>query len=253
MNSFIIGSWTSPLARGRQAVRSFRNVQLVGGVLALLVGVGCGQEAPAEPVVGSYEPLVAGSWWDYAHNSWSEHVTLTSTSYEGSPAFVLASSADPDDDVRSDAVIAEKDGRVVRLAKDDFRVQSTGDVPVASVTYGVGFTRFNEAWAGEAVGFKESPEYTRIETPPGGSAKAGEFRKHTFEVLSLSEQVVTAAGSFDCIKIRRTKDWQAEADGLDISDAQTKTFWFARGVGRVQERNDETGRTESLSAFAVPE
>jgi hypothetical protein len=80
----------------------------------------------------------------------------------------------------------------------------------------------------------------------------GEARKHTFEIMSLSEEVVTAAGTFDCIVIRRTKDWQAEADGLEASDAQTKRFWFGRGIGKVKEQNEETGSTELLTAFEIP-
>jgi hypothetical protein len=92
-----------------------------------------------------------------------------------------------------------------------------------------------------------------VETRPDGSVRPGEARKHTFELLSLSEEVVTAAGTFDCIKIRRTKDWQAEEDGVDASDAEAKTFWFARGIGKVQERNDDTDSTEVLLDFDIPD
>jgi hypothetical protein len=70
--------------------------------------------------------------------------------------------------------------------------------------------------------------------------------------MSLSDQVSTPVGSFDCIVIKRTKDWQAEEDGVDASDAQTKTFWFARGVGKVQELNEETGSSELLTSFEIP-
>jgi hypothetical protein len=226
---------------------------LWGGVLALLLCAACGQEDPEAPSVESYHPLVDGSAWDYEHNSWIEHVTLTATTYEGRAAFSLASSADPDDGIRSEAILADDGGRIVRLAKSDYQQGAEGDTLLSTITYGVGFTRFNEAWANETVGFQESPEYTRVETPAGGTPRTGEFRKHTFEVLSLSERVITPAGSFDCIKIRRTKDWQAEEGGTDAADAQTKTFWFARGVGRVKEQNDETGRIETLSAFDAPE
>ena len=69
----------------------------------------------------------------------------------------------------------------------------------------------------------------------------------------MSDRVVTGQGTFDCIAIRRTKDWQAEEDGLDPSDAQTKTYWFARGVGKVQERNEETNNVEVLVGYSIPQ
>lgn len=47
-----------------------------------------------------------------------------------------------------------------------------------------------------------------------------------------------------CMQVRRTKDWEAEADGIDASDAPTKLFWFAPGVGMVREENEETGSFE---------
>jgi hypothetical protein len=139
------------------------------------------------------------------------------------------------------------------MTKNEILVQGAGsEVPMSSVTYGVGFTRFNENWATQAVGYKDTPEYERVETPPGGTPRAPEARKHTFEIMSLSEPVSTGRGTLDCIVIKRTKDWQAEEDGVDASDAQTKTFWFARGVGKVQERNEETGNTELLIDYSIP-
>jgi hypothetical protein len=216
--------------------------------------VACGQEAPPEPVTGSvsYHPLVDRAWWEYDHGGrWTERVTLTAD-VDG---FIMSDSPNPSDGLRSDSIISNVGGRISRMTKDEYLVASTGAAGVlqSSVTYGVGFTRFNEDWANQAVGFKESPEYVRVETPPGQPAKPGEARKHTFEIISLSEEVVTAAGTFDCIVIQRTKDWQAEAVGMEASDAQTKRFWFAPGVGKVQERNEESGSTELLTAFEIPE
>jgi hypothetical protein len=221
------------------------------------LATGCGQEAPTDPVNGApqpYHPLVAGSWWEYAHNDWTERVELSAGTFEGQEAFVMTDSPNPDDGLRSDSIILSIDGRIARMTKEEILVNGSGSgTPVSSVTYGVGFTRFNESWATQAVGYKDTPEYERVETPPGGTPRAPEARKHTFEVMSLSEPVPTGIGTLDCIVIKRTKDWQAEEDGGDASDAQTKTFWFARGVGKVQERNEETGNTELLIAYSIPE
>jgi hypothetical protein len=226
--------------------------------LVLLGGLslaGCGQKDPEPPAteLAPYHPLVDGSWWRYAHSDWTERVDLTATSVDGEPAFTMVDSPNPSDRLRSDSVIASVEGRVVRLTKEEFLV-GTGDTEtlMSSVTYGVGFTRFNEDWANQPVGYKETPEYERVETPPGQAPRLPEQRRHTFEVLSLSEQVTTGSGTFDCIVIQRTKDWQAEEDGVDLSDAQTKRFWFARGVGKVQERNEDTGNVELLVDYFIP-
>lgn len=232
--------------------------------LSGLVGltVGCGQSDPDDlppdeqpPGVQPYHPLVAGSWWEYYHTSgpgWTERVELTTTDVDGQAAFLMVDSPNPSDDLRSDSIIAAIDGRIARMTKEEYLVGAAGaETLMSSVSYGVGFTRFNEAWANQAVGYRETPEYERVETPFGGPPRAPEGRRHTFEIMSLSEEVVTGTGTFDCIVIKRTKDWQAEEDGSDAADAQTKTFWFARGVGKVQERNEDTGNTELLIGYSI--
>lgn len=220
----------------------------------VLLSLACGQKTPAATGIESYYPLVPGSSWKYQHDDWLEEVRLEATTFDGAPAFLMSDSPNPKDDLRSDSIIMLSEGRASRMTKDEYLQVGTGDAIIqSSVTYGVGFTRFNEAWSEQAVGYTETPEYIRIETPPGGSARPGEERRHTFEVMSLSEQVSTLAGDFDCIVIKRTKDWQAEADGVDPEDAETKTYWFARGVGKVQERNEETLSVELLTEFEIPD
>ncbi len=173
---------------------------------------------------------------------------------DGQPAFLMSDSPNPSDDLRSDAIIASVAGRVVRLEKDEYLVGAGGStVLTSSATYGVGFTRFNEDWANQQVGFRETPEYVRVETRPGeATPRPPEARRHTFEIMNLRAQVQTPTGAFDCIEVKRTKDWEAEEDGGDASDADAKTFWFARGVGKVQERNDVTGSTEVLTSYEIP-
>ncbi|MEY2932618.1 MAG: hypothetical protein RL033_3367 [Pseudomonadota bacterium] len=224
-------------------------------LLCSAVLLGCGQESPPAPVSRApYQPLVDGARWAYQHSDWTEQVTVTATSLDGEPAFLMTDSPNPSDSVRSDATVVIVAGRVLRKTKQEYLI-SAGDTATlqSSVDYGVGFTRFDESWGERAVGFKETPEYQRVETPAGGTARAPEARRHTFEILSLSESVQTSVGTFDCLKIKRTKDWEAEADGLDASDAEPKIFWFARGVGKVRELNPDTDRGELLSDYFIPE
>lgn len=216
--------------------------------------LGCGQEAPPPAELKPYHPLVDGAWWEYQHSDWSERVTVTATTLEGAPAFLMTDSPNPDDDIRSDAVLVVDGGRILRKTKQEYLIGTDGSATLeSSVDYGVGFTRFDESWGEQAVGYRETPEYERVETPAGASPRPAEARRHTFEILSLSDTVQTGAGTFDCIQIRRTKDWEAEAAGIDSSDAEPKLFWFARGVGKVRELNPETGRGEVLTGFSIPE
>jgi hypothetical protein len=244
-----------PWCRGLYSHRGPSRTATVAALSLALALSGCGQEPPPpDPNADAdYHPLVDGAWWRYEHSDWTETVTLEGMMFEGQPAFLMSDSPNPSDQLRSDAVIAKALGRVSRIAKDEYLMSSTGGATLqSSVTYGVGFTRFNEAWADQAAGFVESPEYVRVETPPGGEPLPGEARKHSFEILSLSDEQVTEAGTFDCIQVQRTKDWQAEAAGAEDSDAQTKIFWFARGVGKVRELNVDTGSSESLVEFEIP-
>jgi hypothetical protein len=218
--------------------------------------VACDQKTPAQPPSSHapYDPLVEGASWDYQHDDWTEHVTMAPTTLDGGEsAFVMTDSPNPKDSIRSDATLVAREGRVLRVYKEEYLIGSNGDATLKdSVTYGVGFTRFDESWADKPVGFKETPEYERVETPAGGAAKPTQGRRHTFEILSLSELVSTPLGTFDCIEIRRTKDWQAEEAGLDASDAQPKIFWFARGVGKVRELNLDSGKGELLVHYSIP-
>lgn len=235
-------------------VTSGKTLSVALWAVALGLSLGCGQDPPPdETSTGEYHPLVDGAWWEYAHSDWTERVTVESTTFQGEPAFLMSDSPNPSDQLRSDAILTKVDGRIARMTKDEYLIAASGDATlVSSVTYGVGFTRFHEAWASAPVGFQETPEYVRVETTPGGSPGPGEARRHTFEILSLSDRQVTPAGTFDCIQVRRTKDWQAEEDGLDADDAEAKVFWFARGVGKVREFNEDSGSSESLIAFEIP-
>jgi hypothetical protein len=247
--------FTHRAATWRAANRRVRATHLRGSA-ALLVGLllsACGQEAPPEPTDSSYFPLVEGAFWRYDHaGNWVERVEVATATFQGQPAFKVSDSANPRDDLRSDSIIVVNNGRASRVSKDELLAPPGGTETLqSSVTYGVGFTRFNDAWATEGVGFSETPEYSRVETPAGESAQPAEDRRHTLEVVNSSVSVSTPAGTFNCVVVRRTKDWQAT--GTDTSDAQTKLFWFAPGVGKVREFNEETNNLEELIEFSIPE
>lgn len=61
-----------------------------------------------------------------------------------------------------------------------------------------------------------------------------------FTVQSLTESVTVPAGTFTCLRLLRH----------DRSSGNDKTYWFARGVGKVKESNSKGG--ETLRSYLVP-
>jgi hypothetical protein len=59
--------------------------------------------------------------------------------------------------------------------------------------------------------------------------------------MAVDEPVTVPAGTFNCLRVRRRASQQ---DGSD------KTYWFAKGVGKVKEVG---GQTEELTSVTIPE
>jgi hypothetical protein len=197
-------------------------------------------------------PMVAGATWTYKHTDWTEVQTVTTIEYEDEPAFLVKDTPDPEDNLRADTVLVKRDGRLLRLYKEEFFVNAnTGaETLETKATYGVGFVRCDEAWASKEPGWSETPEYERVETIGTDAPKPAESRSHTFTVEGR-ENVSTSGGKSysNCVKVRRSKDWAAVETA---EDATEKLYWFCPGVGKVREQNVETGKFEDLTAYSIP-
>jgi hypothetical protein len=64
-------------------------------------------------------------------------------------------------------------------------------------------------------------------------------KSETWTVLAVNQSVTVPAGTFECLVLRRT-------GGTGAAD---KTYYFARGVGKVKE---EGGQLEELVSFNIP-
>lgn len=197
-------------------------------------------------------PMADGITWTFYHSTgWTENQVVTVEEYEGEQALVVKDTPNPKDNLRTDSYHVKRDGRVLRIYKEQYWVnpntkQETLDT---SATYGTGFLRCDEAWLSKEIGWSESPEYVRQETVAGQSPKAEEDRKHTY-TIEARENVKTSGGKTfaNCVKVRRGKDWAA-VSGEDIEE---KLYWFCPGVGKVREENINTGKYEELTDYSVP-
>lgn len=99
--------------------------------------------------------------------------------------------------------------------------------------------RIDEGAAHTMTGASWSVTYQEVETDPVSGMQTTITKNETWTVEQASVSVTVPAGTFDCIQLRRSGD---------ITQA-AKTFWFARGVGKVKELGDQT---EELTEYSLP-
>lgn len=102
-------------------------------------------------------------------------------------------------------------------------------------------TRIDESAAHTAVGATWSETYTRITVDDAGVTEESE-RVDTWTVTAVDEVVRVPAGDFCALRVDR-------ATSVADEDGAQKTYWFARGVGKVKEVG--LGQTEELVDYTV--
>lgn len=209
---------------------------------------GSGGSGAPTPTMQDYFPMVDGSSFTYVHSAgWQETITVSATTYEGAPAFLLIDTPNPDGE-RTESIFVQSGTKVLRVYKEVFDT-TANDTLIEQVEYRPGFLRADNAWAEATLGVEMPESYQRTETTPGQSADPSEDRSHTF-VLEGVEDVVTNAGTFRaCLRIRRQRTYETD---VPSDEGQEKRFWFAPGVGKVQEETLDNGNTERLEAYSIP-
>lgn len=192
----------------------------------------------------SHFPLVDGATWTYHHTSlndedWDEVATMRASG----DGFVLSDEEDAKGEQSQSTLMIDGSG-VYRVQK---RALVGGELALTT-DYDPAFLRYDEAWtqAGASVTLDDAWTQRCVIASAASDCAPGAIETgvttHIYTVLELAAKVTVPAGEFTTVKIRRNNPIELE----------TKWFWFAVGVGKVREENQETGAVEELSAYEIP-
>ena len=197
----------------------------------------------------SYYPLVDGARWTYRHREGSDIRLETVSVVTMGDQYLLTDEA-------SNGKVVE--GTLERRGCAVFRVRklvTQDDEVVLDVDYDPGFLRMDDTLTD--VGDELVLQYDRRAVSTDGfgdqqieencSSCGPEFppREHRFVVEEVGADCPVGEQMFECIVVRRER---IEAGEL----GETKRFWFARGVGKVRETQELSGKIEELLEFDLP-
>lgn len=234
---------------------------LVGTLLVTLsLALACGTEDPGSaagsptptptasptPGNGRLMPVKVGARWTYRVTDLSTGEVATKTStiealedVGGRKAGVTAFRFKTEKD--SGWTVSWQEDRGTSLVRH--REQSfDGDGTLeAEEYYDPGKTRVDESEEHTAPGAAWEEAWTEVRIDVEGEASSPRSARWTVE--SAAETITVPAGTFTCVRLRRVSTNESGV-GSD------KTFWFARGVGKVKEMG---GKTEELVEYVLPE
>lgn len=220
------------------------NVKMMS-LCAALAGplAACGDAPPDLPDAGlqdagppSLLPARVGNRWTYRVTKGSGRVatkvqTITGTvALEGGAGVVFET---------------EEDG--VLEARSSQRVEGTRHLRVAELEYREGAVHRRVAYEPPALrvdsgqttpNTRFTDTHTKLTYDAAGTLLLTEPRSHEFIVEAENELLEVAAGSFRCVRIRRSRS----------GTESEKTYWYAPGVGKVKEVG---GQTEELTSYSV--
>lgn len=215
-------------------------------VTAMVLGlalVACGDEPPDLPDAGGVDagppsllPAKVGNQWTYRVTTGAGAVrtkvqSITGTvSIDGRAGLVFLSDLDRNRETTSQQFV---DGTMhFRASEIEYRdglVHRRIEYDPPSLRVDSGRT---------AVGTRFTDSHTKSTYDANGVLLEVEPRAHEFIVEAENELLEVAAGSFKCVRIRRSRS----------GTESEKTYWYAPGVGKVKEVG---GQTEELTSYSV--
>lgn len=221
------------------------------GPRAVIATGGNGSLEGPPPNAGSEQshfPLVDGTTWTFHHTGvlddpWDETDRVRETTYKGRTAFVLSDQEDAEGEQTHSTLVIDGT-RVYRAYKE----VAVGDVVAVTTTYDPAFLRYDEAWTENGLSVTLDDDWTQscVVASTASSCATGAVKvgttTHTYTVLDVNDELTVPAGNFRSVKIQRD----------NVSDPETKLFWFAAGVGKIREENPSTGAVSELTAYEIP-
>lgn len=214
---------------------------------ALAVSVaGCGGgEPPAQAEQAPYLPISTGASWTYrVTNGTTGAVTNKSSIVEaledvgGSKAGVTAFRMRTEKDTGYTVSWQESSPTgVVRHREQGF--DATGAMKVEEY-YEASKLRFDETPGRTVPAASWTENYNEIVTDVPTATTTTVAKTEQWTIEAVGEAVTVPAGTFTCIRVRRVSA---------VIGQSAKTFWYARGVGKVKETG---GQTEELLSYSIP-
>ncbi|RYZ07292.1 MAG: hypothetical protein EOO73_13090 [Myxococcales bacterium] len=203
------------------------------------------------PEAGSREshfPLADGARFSYRHTSlvdepWDETDSIAAVRYREDDAFLLSDREDAAGERTHSTLIARGSG-VWRAYKE----VTVADVVSVTTAYDPPFLRYDEAWrtVGDTVTLDDDWQQTCVVASSASNCAPGAVKSgrttHRYTVLAVAEKLSVPAGDFEAVKVQRD----------NLTDPETKWFWFASGVGKIREENPTTGAVTELTEYQLP-
>jgi hypothetical protein len=200
-------------------------------IVALLAA--CGTEDPDDGMAESIFPLAVGNQWVFRVQDEDGDLpmktqTITSTAPDGAFRFETVR-GDGGDRVTYSVQKIDDEGRLIRLSERSTKL----GIDTERIT----FVPYDIRVDTDSYQLGHEYEQTYLEDHDPSDGVRDVMKSQTFVVEAIDETVTVPAGTFRTIKIRRT-----------TVDGPAKTYWYAKGVGKVMEVG---GQNEQLASYQV--
>jgi hypothetical protein len=243
---------------------------LVGLVLTGACGGGSAQSVVGGGGTGAWLPLKVGNHWTYQVTDVDGTISAKIQGVvaeepvggvgdsKDTRAFKLVTGnkfADPNGDVSYQALVGSRfvrfrelsvDGKTGALKKEQYfadpwklRVDVSATNTTAGASWAEAYTEFGiDTPKAGALDAAAPSDDAGVNPPDGGLVTTTSQIQESWQVLAADQLITVPAGTFKTLVTNR------------IAEGTNKTFWFARGVGKVK----ETGigeQTEELTGYVV--
>jgi hypothetical protein len=241
-----------PAVLYRESVHSHKTsfVGLLGALApGLLALVGCGSAEPKDATGSmaggdSYLPLATGNSWSYVVTDQENDETSTKTQtvqerepVPGRDGIVAYRMRTENGGLATVSWQDERDLEVIRYFEQS--LDFDGNVTVTE-SYEPHKLRVDQKPEHTAAGATYSQEYTETHVNMLDQLTTELVKQEQWTVEAVAEVVTVPAGTFECLRLRRSGD----------PTQPIKTFFFARGIGKIRETG---GQIEELSSYQIGE